>query len=352
MTARLLRIVFLSCLTVHVAASSAFAQKILSEGIRELATQIAASAAKEQKKRIAVVTFRELDGRTTVLGAFLAEELVTNLFSSGGLQIVERSMLDKVMGELKLGGSGAIDPETAKHVGKLTGVDALVTGSITDLQSYVAINCRMIDVQTGAVFAAAQTRIVKDDDLRKIMGAMLDPSGSSAAPVSPAPGTPAASAAQPPPAAPATFRTVVGGLQIELTSCRHSFAPPAEPEADPRGPATTQNVFGGTQRRAGGSDVVCTSRLTADRDRQVQVNIRNSRAIDTNGAEYNGTEGRLGSRSDTYSLYHQLISGVPIALTLKFSDVAADVTSFAVVELSIYADREATAQFRNVPVGR
>ena len=59
------------------------AQKLLSDGLRDLADQIAARAQKEQKRRIAVATFRELDGRATVLGAFIAEDLTTKLVSTG-----------------------------------------------------------------------------------------------------------------------------------------------------------------------------------------------------------------------------------------------------------------------------
>src|SRR4030095_11254893 len=102
-----------------------------------------------------------------------SEELVTDLFTSGGLDIVERSMLDRLLGEAKLGETGVIDPETATKVGKVAGVDAIVTGTITDLQSYVALNCRLIDTRTGRIFGAAQSKIVKDDDVRKIMGASL-----------------------------------------------------------------------------------------------------------------------------------------------------------------------------------
>jgi len=116
------------------------AQKFLSEGIKDLATQIATSSAKEQKRKIAVLPFRELDGRPTVLGTYISEELVTDLFTIGGLDIVERSMLDRILGEIKLGQTGLIDAETATKVGKIAGVDAIVTGTITDLQSYVALN--------------------------------------------------------------------------------------------------------------------------------------------------------------------------------------------------------------------
>lgn len=140
-------------------APDAHAQKVLSEGIQELAAQIAASVTQERK--IAVLPFRELDGRATVLSTYISEELVTDLFVIGGLEIVERSLLDRLLGEMKLGQSGVIDPETARELGKVAGVDAIVTGTITDLQSYVALNCRLIDAQSGRIFAAAQTKIVK-----------------------------------------------------------------------------------------------------------------------------------------------------------------------------------------------
>ncbi|HYC58960.1 MAG TPA: FlgO family outer membrane protein [Thermoanaerobaculia bacterium] len=154
------------------------AQRVLGDGIRELAQQIASSVTKEKKTRVAVAPFHELQGSSTVLGAFIAEELVTNLFLAGGLEMVERAQLDKVLKEQKLQQTGAIDPDTAREVGRLSGVDAIVTGSITDFQSYVGINCRLIDAQTGRVFGAAQTKIVKDDDVKKVMGTPL-PGGNT-----------------------------------------------------------------------------------------------------------------------------------------------------------------------------
>jgi TolB-like protein len=152
-----------------VVTTFAEAQKTLPDAVSDLASQIATHVAKEQKKKIAVIPFRELGGAPTVFGTYLAEELVTDLVNTGNLDLVERSTLDKVFGELKLSESGAIDPSTAKQVGKLTGADAIVTGTITDLQSYVGVNCRLIDTETGRIFAAAQARIVKDDDVKKIM---------------------------------------------------------------------------------------------------------------------------------------------------------------------------------------
>jgi TolB-like protein len=172
-----------------------FAQKVLPDAISDLSSQIAKQSTDAHKGRIAVVPFREIGGQPTVLGAFIAEELVTDLVGTNKFDLIERATLDKVIGELKLNASGAIDPATAKHIGQLAGADAIVTGTITDLQSYVAVNCRIVDTDTGRIFAAAETRIAKDDDVKKIMGAALEsgkartgddlPGQRSAAPAAP-----------------------------------------------------------------------------------------------------------------------------------------------------------------------
>jgi hypothetical protein len=73
---------------------------------------------------------------------------------------------------------GAIDPATAKEIGRIAAVDAIVTGSITELDAYLAVNCRLIDTMTGEVFGAAQTKIAKDDNVREIMRSLLGPSGT------------------------------------------------------------------------------------------------------------------------------------------------------------------------------
>ena len=156
------------------------AQKLLPDATNDLARDIVKQVAKERKSRIAVVPFRELGGQSTVLGTYLAEKLVTDLVNSGNLDLVERSTLDKIMGELKLNESGAIDPATAKRVGKLVGAEAIVTGTITDFQTFIAVNCRLIDTETGHIFAEAEARIVKDDDVKKVMNMSLTGSAISA----------------------------------------------------------------------------------------------------------------------------------------------------------------------------
>ena len=306
-------------------ANLAGAQKILPEGIKDLATQIATNVAKEQKQKIAVLPFRELDGRSTILSSYISEQLVTDLFTIGGLEIVERAMLDKLLGELKLSETGLVDPETAKKVGKVAGVDAIVTGSITDFQSYVALNCRLIDTQTGRIFGAAQTRIVKDDDLRKIMGTQPAPAPTEAAKPEPdRPATVEAKVAQ---------RQQVQGVLFELKSCRLS-----------------------------GTTVECELLMTSKTEEQeISFSAAGSRLVDEEGIEYRADrvatrERMIRTTIPGYSSQAtRLSSGIPLRRQITFEEVSPDIRKGALIELLFHAARsrkEFRVEFRDVPLTR
>ncbi len=65
------------------------------------------------------------------LGAAAADELVTQLFETGKFSLIERSQLDAVLAEQNLGQSGRVNPSQAADIGRLLGVQLILTGSIT-----------------------------------------------------------------------------------------------------------------------------------------------------------------------------------------------------------------------------
>lgn len=54
-----------------------------------------------------------------------------------------------------------------------------MTGSVTDLTTFVAVNCRLIDTATGQVFGAAKVTLAKDIDLTKLMTTALISDGTA-----------------------------------------------------------------------------------------------------------------------------------------------------------------------------
>lgn len=65
------------------------------------------------------------------LGYAAADELVTQLFRTGKFSLVERSQLDAILAEQNLGQSGRVNPAQAAEIGRLLGVQVILTGSIT-----------------------------------------------------------------------------------------------------------------------------------------------------------------------------------------------------------------------------
>lgn len=142
----------------------------LEAKLSSLTEQIVNSIEESRKTKIAVIEFSDLDGKINDFGKFLAEELITRLFLTKKFDVIERSLLNKVIEEHRLKFTGLIDPETAKELGKILGVDAIATGTITDLVNNVKINSRLISTETGTVFAVAAVEIFKDAPVQKLMG--------------------------------------------------------------------------------------------------------------------------------------------------------------------------------------
>ena len=145
------------------------AQSGLAQQIDELGHQIATKVTAKNKTTVAVVEFADLEGNVTNFGRFMAEELITRLHETEKFKVIERQLLNQVIKEQKLTLSGIVDPKSAKQLGQVLGVDAIVSGSITDLGKTVRVNARLISTETGEIFAVAAKEFVKDQTLIDLM---------------------------------------------------------------------------------------------------------------------------------------------------------------------------------------
>lgn len=66
------------------------------------------------------------------LGSGVADIFLTEAFRSGQFRITERAELDQVLREQNLALSGRVDPGTAADVGRITGAELIVLGSLTE----------------------------------------------------------------------------------------------------------------------------------------------------------------------------------------------------------------------------
>ncbi len=102
---------------------------------------------------VAVLPLVNDSGAATRGGLQLAEE-ITSYLSKNIVPIVERTMLDKAVKELKLGGGAQFSDEARIRIGKLLGAYALVVGTIQGSEAQANVNLRLVEVETGKVLYA------------------------------------------------------------------------------------------------------------------------------------------------------------------------------------------------------
>ena len=101
---------------------------------------LAPTSMAQQKKRVAVLNFdygtvqssvAAIFGSNQDVGKGISDLLVQKLVQDGTYSVIERTALDKVLGEQNFANSDRADSITAAKIGKILGVDAVIMGTIT-----------------------------------------------------------------------------------------------------------------------------------------------------------------------------------------------------------------------------
>jgi len=142
-----------------------------------LALLCALPAAAADKPVVGVIEFRNESGAgwwSGGVGWELASMLSNELASTGAFKVVERSKLESVLEEQNLAASGRVREGSGAKIGKLTGAQYLVAGTVTayeentkgtgggisfggvslggkSSEAYLAVDIRVINAETGEV---------------------------------------------------------------------------------------------------------------------------------------------------------------------------------------------------------
>jgi len=131
------------------------------------------------KPRITILEFEDKN-RAGAPRESVADMLTAELFNTGDFTILERQRIDDVLSEQGLASDGYVDGTTGARMGKLLGVDFLITGAITQFKTettggavplplgsfggvavgthtaYVTLDVRAINSTTGEILLAAR----------------------------------------------------------------------------------------------------------------------------------------------------------------------------------------------------
>ena len=159
-------------------------------------TPVFGQQASQEKRRVAVIDFgygavmssvQALFGTTQDVGRGISDLIIDRLINDGTYRVIERRDLDKLLKEQNFSNSDRADARTAAKIGRLLGVDTIVTGDITQFgrddrniggggsfghwdkyglgnvgvrkaKAVVGITARMVDVNTGEILASVTGR--------------------------------------------------------------------------------------------------------------------------------------------------------------------------------------------------
>jgi len=326
---KLNQIAFALAVSLFLLPQQVFSQGGLNQRIDELSQQIATEMAEQQKTTIAVVEFTDLQGNVTDFGRFLAEELITRLFQTKKFKVIERQLLNKVLTEQDLSLTGIIDPTSAKELEKILGVDAIASGTITDLAQSLRVNARLISTETGEIFAVASTEIFKDESVMRLMAAVGKPATMAA----PAPASKTAAE----PASPkmgAGQKVETNGFTFELVNVK---------------------------RLGSNLTVEVLATNNDENDRNLRLWVEGTRFLDEGGNEHGVSvkKTQLGNRTPStrdgsyygYAIKNLLVSGVPVKAILGFENVSGKASKITLMEMNCDSgDNKFRAQLRDIPI--
>lgn len=151
---KMLSFIFIICAGVHPAWGA--------QPLDKLAEQLGAALKDRPAIKLAVLEFPYTSGKASEGPVIVQERLITALSAAKGVTLIERGQLNKVLGELKLQASGAMDDSAVKQVGKLLGADAVVTGTLNDIKDLrTEVNARIVETETGKIITAAAVELEK-----------------------------------------------------------------------------------------------------------------------------------------------------------------------------------------------
>jgi len=152
------------------------------EELQGLSLKIAKNIERSGKRTVAVVDFTDLQGNVTELGRFIAEELSANLVSlKKGFRVIDRLHLKSIIAEHKLSASWFLEPKAVEKFGKISGVDAIVTGTVTPFGDSVRVSAKVITTDTAEVIAAATGNIAKTKAIEGLLARGIETTGAAPA---------------------------------------------------------------------------------------------------------------------------------------------------------------------------
>jgi TolB-like protein len=133
-------------------------RRLITDGQSRM--DVVGTTTREKVLKTAVVEFTERgDLGMQDAGAIIAEWLTTSLNKTGAFEVYERLSLSMLMEEHKLGTSGVMDEKSIAEIGRIRGVEAIITGSVSKLGDTFSVTAKVIDVETAKIITSSDIKV-------------------------------------------------------------------------------------------------------------------------------------------------------------------------------------------------
>lgn len=275
-----------------------------AEDIRGLAAQLAAKIRAAQHSRVTVLDFVDLDQKPSKLGRFLAQQLSSALGDEmHQLVIVDQSELPQLFDQIAKLNDGLVDPATKAELGKVTGTEVIVVGTVMTSSLTVKVDVKAIEVQTAKMIPGTG----KSASVARLGGTVEKLASEAEG----------------------------GGMVEEVASAPVKVSQKEKPKP----PATRKRDLNMDFELDGcelnGEDLNCFLTLTNDAaNRRVEISL-SSRAWDEEGGEHSSSEISLAnSTSENRCLVKDILKEVPTRLSITFPGFGEEASQ--VSQLQIY----------------
>ena len=139
--------------------------------LKKLAEEISNRINTKKKSKVAVWGFVTENGESTGLGNYITEDFAVYVTNFGeNFEVIDRNHLEVILKEHQLNADGYIDETTAKELGKILAVDAIITGTYTVLTNAIKVRAKVLDTQTALQFAASIGNLPLDENVNAYLG--------------------------------------------------------------------------------------------------------------------------------------------------------------------------------------
>jgi curli biogenesis system outer membrane secretion channel CsgG len=161
----------------------------LTDTSKQLKTNSNVSEYKGPKLRVGVVNFQnKTPSQVLGIGEAAADILGTILQKTDRFIVIPQQDIESILGQQRIGATGAINPDTAAKMGQILGLNAIVTGAITAYSeaeegndfiigkskkqiARVTVDYRVVDTTTGVQLLADSGAGIYDKKVTTVLGA-------------------------------------------------------------------------------------------------------------------------------------------------------------------------------------